>query len=144
MTAEKSTIAGRVRRGVIGILERDNAYLMVQRAAGVAMPGAWCFPGGHVEPDETPRRAVVRELAEELGIVVEPMLRLGAVRVLDSRYILGVWKVAHLAGQFRLAELEIAAMRWISLDEIATIRPGLASNEMVVQLLEKPRTSRTG
>lgn len=142
--AEKTTYSGRVRRGVIGILERDDAYLMVQRAAGVALPGAWCFPGGHVEPNETPRQAVVRELAEELGIVVEPMLRLGAVRVVESRYILGVWKVAHLAGQFRLAELEIAAMRWISLDKIATISPGLASNAMVVQLLEKPGETHPG
>jgi|CXWL01.1.fsa_nt_gi 8-oxo-dGTP diphosphatase len=124
-----------VRRGAIGILERNGAYLMVQRAAGVTMPGAWCFPGGHVEPDETPRRAVVREMAEELGIVVEPTLRLGAVRVVDSRYILGVWKVTHVSGEFRPEEKEIAGMRWMALDEIAGIKPGMASNAMVVRLL---------
>ena len=133
-----------VRRGVIGILERDGACLMVQRAAGVTMPGAWCFPGGHVEPDETPRRAVVRELAEELGIVVEPTLRLGAVRVLDSRYILGVWKVSHVGGEFRMAEKEISEMRWIAIDEIAGIKPGMASNAMVVRLLSGLRGTCSG
>jgi 8-oxo-dGTP diphosphatase len=117
---------------------------MVQRASGVTMPGAWCFPGGHVERYEIPRQAVVRELAEELGIVVEPTLRLGAVRVLDSRYILGVWKVSHVAGEFRLAEKEIAGMRWITIDEIARIKPGMASNAMVVRLLSGLRGERTG
>ena len=142
--SEKNKNVRPVRRGVIGILERDGAYLMVQRAAGVTMPGAWCFPGGHVEPDETPRRAVVRELAEELGIVVEPTLRLGTVRVLDSRYVLGVWQVSHVGGEFRLAEKEIAAMRWITIDEIAGIKPGMASNAMVVRLLSGRREVRSG
>lgn len=129
------TIVRPVRRGVIGILERDGSYLMVKRAAGVTMPGTWCFPGGHVEPAETSRRAVIRELAEELGITVEANRRLGAVRVLDSRYILGVWTVLHRGGEYRLAEKEISDMRWVTLDEIARIVPGLASNAMVVELL---------
>jgi 8-oxo-dGTP diphosphatase len=131
-----------VRRGVIGILERDSTFLMVQRAAGVTKPNAWCFPGGHVEPGETPRRAVVRELAEEIGITVEPTRRLGAVRVLDSRYVLAVWRVSHIAGQFRLAEKEISGMRWIALDEIADMEPGLPSNAMVVRLLSERRCAR--
>ena len=126
----------RVRRGVIGILERDARFLMVQRSAHVSLPGAWCFPGGHIEPAETPRRAIVRELAEELGIEVRPTRRLGAVRVLNSSYVLVVWRVAHLSGEFRLAEKEVAAMRWIPIDEIATIEPGMASNALVVQMLK--------
>lgn len=133
----KTTKLHRVRRGVIGILERDAKYLMVQRAAGVTKPHAWCFPGGHVEPGETPRRAVVRELAEELGIIVVPTCRVGSVRVMDSRYILAVWQVSHIAGQYRLAEKEIAGIRWIALDEISKVQPGLTSNAMVVELLTK-------
>lgn len=124
-----------VRRGVIGILERDSRYLMIQRAAGVSKPGTWCFPGGHVEPTETSRRAVIRELAEELGIAIQPLARLGAVRVLDSRHILAVWRVDHVGGDFRLAEKEIADLRWVSVDQIATISPGLPSNAMVLGLL---------
>jgi len=43
-----------VRRGGNGILSRSDEYLMIRRADGVANPGGG-FPGGHVEPDETPR-----------------------------------------------------------------------------------------
>jgi 8-oxo-dGTP diphosphatase len=137
-TMTEATIKNRrVRRGVIGILERDSTFLMIQRAAGVTKPNAWCFPGGHVEPGETPRRAVVRELAEEIGIIVEPTRRLGAVHVLDSRYVLAVWRVSHIGGQFRLAEEEIAGVRWIGLKEIADLQPGLPSNAMVVRLLSE-------
>jgi 8-oxo-dGTP diphosphatase len=138
--SQKTTDVRSVRRGVIGILERDGAYLMVQRAAGVTKPNAWCFPGGHIESGETARRAVVRELAEELGITVQPTCRLGAVRVLDSRYVLAVWRVSHVLGEFRLAEKEISGMRWIAMDKIADIEPGLPSNAMVVELLATRRS----
>ena len=69
----------RVRRGVIGIIASGSAYLMIRRAPGVARGGYWCFPGGHVEPSETSRQAVQRELVEELGIDVVATQRVGSV-----------------------------------------------------------------
>ena len=125
----------RVRRGVIGVLERNGRYLMIRRAAGIAKGGSWCFPGGHVERGETPGRAVVRELAEELGIRVEPIARVGSVRVLDSRHILAIWRVRHVDGEFRMAPAEIAEMRWMTPAEVREIRPTLPSNEPVLEML---------
>ena len=125
----------RVRRGAIGIVACGSAYLMIRRAAGVARGGYWCFPGGHVEPGETPRRAVQRELAEELGIVVTPTHRVGSVRVVDADYILAVWRVRHINGELRIAKHEIAEARWLTPSEIRSIRPGLRSNERVLDLL---------
>jgi 8-oxo-dGTP diphosphatase len=120
---------------VIGLVARGDEFLMIRRADGVAKPGTWCFPGGHVEAGETPRRAVQRELLEELGIVVQPTQRLGAIRVLDSRHILAVWRVHHVSGEFRIARHEIADMRWVALQDIRCIQPGLPSNGRVLEML---------
>ncbi|MBZ0162357.1 MAG: (deoxy)nucleoside triphosphate pyrophosphohydrolase [Notoacmeibacter sp.] len=50
------------------LVDSDGRVLLSQRPRGKAMAGLWEFPGGKVEPGETPEQAVVRELAEELGI----------------------------------------------------------------------------
>lgn len=124
----------RVRRGVIGIVIRESTLLMIRRAAGVAMGGHWCFPGGHVEPGETPRRAICRELSEELGIEVLPTERIGSLRI-GREYILAVWRVRHVRGEFRPAAPEVAEMRWLTPEQARAIEPGLPSNETVLGLL---------
>ena len=50
------------------ILERNGSILICQRTAEQSHPLKWEFPGGKVEPGETPERALARELEEELGI----------------------------------------------------------------------------
>ncbi len=52
------------------IFRTDGQYLLGQRGPGTFYPGYWEFPGGKVEPGETPHDAIVRELHEELGIEV--------------------------------------------------------------------------
>jgi len=50
------------------LVDADNRVLIAQRPEGKQLAGLWEFPGGKVEPGETPEETVVRELAEELGI----------------------------------------------------------------------------
>ncbi len=50
------------------LIDRDGRVLIAQRPEGKAMAGLWEFPGGKVEPGETPEAALIRELDEELGI----------------------------------------------------------------------------
>jgi 8-oxo-dGTP diphosphatase len=52
------------------IVRADGKVLLAQRPAGKAYAGYWEFPGGKLEPGESPRAALVRELREELGLVV--------------------------------------------------------------------------
>ena len=51
---------------------KDGRWLMHRRPADKQHGGLWEFPGGKVEIDESPKEALVREVGEELGIVVEP------------------------------------------------------------------------
>jgi 8-oxo-dGTP diphosphatase len=52
----------------VALIDRDGRVLIAKRPEGKAMAGLWEFPGGKVEPGETPESALIRELHEELGI----------------------------------------------------------------------------
>ena len=54
----------------IGVIRRDGRFLIQERPVGKVYAGYWEFPGGKVEPGETPAEAVVRECLEETGLVV--------------------------------------------------------------------------
>jgi 8-oxo-dGTP diphosphatase len=52
------------------LIDADGRVLIAQRPAGKTMAGLWEFPGGKVEEGERPEQSLIRELKEELGIVV--------------------------------------------------------------------------
>ena len=52
------------------LVDVDGRVLIAERPEGKSMAGLWEFPGGKVEPGETPERALIRELREELAIDV--------------------------------------------------------------------------
>ncbi|UWQ18223.1 8-oxo-dGTP diphosphatase MutT [Jannaschia sp. M317] len=52
----------------VALVDADGRVLLAQRPEGKSMAGLWEFPGGKVEPGETPEQALIRELHEELGI----------------------------------------------------------------------------
>ena len=58
------------------LVDADGRVLLAQRPPGKPMAGLWEFPGGKVEAGERPEETLIRELKEELGIVVrEPVSR---------------------------------------------------------------------
>jgi 8-oxo-dGTP diphosphatase len=56
----------------VALLDRQGQVLMQQRPLGKQHGGLWEFPGGKVEAGESPQQAAARELAEELGVGLDP------------------------------------------------------------------------
>ena len=54
------------------LVDADGRVLLTQRPVGKSLAGLWEFPGGKVDPGETPEESLIRELHEELGIIVKP------------------------------------------------------------------------
>ncbi len=50
------------------LIDADGRVLIAERPAGKSLAGLWEFPGGKLEPGETPEASLIRELREELGI----------------------------------------------------------------------------
>ncbi|MBY6241017.1 8-oxo-dGTP diphosphatase MutT [Methylosinus sp. Sm6] len=53
------------------LVDAQDRVLVAQRPPGKQLAGLWEFPGGKLDPGERPEEALVRELAEELGVIVE-------------------------------------------------------------------------
>lgn len=102
------------------MLDAEGRILVQQRPEGTAMAGLWEFPGGKIEPGETPEQALARELAEELGIAIlpeecEPMTFASAS--LGQRHlILLLFRCRAWAGEPRA--LHATALRWATVDEL--------------------------
>ncbi|WP_298283987.1 8-oxo-dGTP diphosphatase MutT [Acidocella sp.] len=56
----------------VALIDAAGRILLARRPEGKKMAGLWEFPGGKLEPGETPEAALARELAEELGIAADP------------------------------------------------------------------------
>jgi 8-oxo-dGTP diphosphatase len=115
--------------GVLGVVRRDGRVLLVQRARAPNV-GKWGFPGGVQELGETIFAAVIRELMEETGLVVEPVETLTTLDVVErdgdgrvrTHYaliaVLAEWRSgevniddeAHDFGWFTVAEVEARAL----------------------------------
>jgi 8-oxo-dGTP diphosphatase len=65
---EGSGAARIVLVSAVALIDPEGRVLLAQRPPGKSLAGLWEFPGGKVEPGESPEAALIRELKEELGI----------------------------------------------------------------------------
>jgi 8-oxo-dGTP diphosphatase len=101
---------------VVGVaIQRDGRVLAARRTGG------WEFPGGKVEPGETPEAAAVREIAEELGCTVELTGWLDPVVDIRPGLELRVATARLAAGEPVPRPGEHDAIRWLSAAELRVV-----------------------
>ena len=118
-------------------------FLLAQRPEGKVYAGYWEFPGGKVEPGESVRQALIRELQEELGITVtacSPWL----TRVFTYPHAtvrLNFWRVTAWDGEIGItAPLEHSAVEWQRIGQPASVSPILPANDPILKALALPTT----
>ena len=110
------------RIDVVGaVIVRDGLVFAARRGPGRALEGLWEFPGGKLEPGETPAQALVREIQEELGCTVDVGEHLVDTEHTHSYGIvaLSTYLCALVDGEPQLTE-HIEA-RWVATEELTQL-----------------------
>lgn len=129
---------------VAGILWRGNRFLAVQRPSGKIMAGYWEFPGGKIEPGETPDNALQRELGEELGVtdIRASFWRTERHAYDHGRITLEIYHVRGFSGE--PSALEGQGLRWVTSGEALGLDFLPADLPVVRDLAALPASSRGG
>jgi 8-oxo-dGTP diphosphatase len=96
------------------LFDADGRVLLAQRPEGKHMAGGWEFPGGKVDPGETPLQALVRELREELGVETHSARPLITYEhpYPHRTVLLDLWHVTEYSGEPR--PLEGQPLQWVA------------------------------
>lgn len=105
-------------RVVGAAIGQGQRCLVAQRGPSMSLAGKWEFPGGKVEPGESPVAALAREIAEELGIevAVAEQLGSGSAQVGGKLITLEVYAAVITAGSIALGEH--SRVVWATADEL--------------------------
>lgn len=107
-------------RSVVGAaILRDGRVLAARRTSPAGAAGRWEFPGGKVEPGETPEAALVREVVEELGCRVEVTGWLAGEVQIGRSHILTVALVRLVDGEPDPVEHDL--VRWLGAAELGAV-----------------------
>ncbi len=105
-------------RQVVGAaIIRDGRVLAARRTSPTRSAGQWEFPGGKVEPGETSTAALVREIEEELGCLIEVRDWLPESVALNAQLTLNIAQARLLSGQ-PVVGPDHDDLRWLGCDEL--------------------------
>jgi 8-oxo-dGTP pyrophosphatase MutT (NUDIX family) len=115
-------------QAVVAVILRDGRFLAIQRGPAVPYSGWWAPPSGRIEPGETQAEAVAREVAEELGLDVEPLAKVWECPTDDGRYTLHWWTAHPRTTDLELHPGEVSAARWVTPAEYLALEPAFAGD----------------
>ncbi|MGO4541291.1 (deoxy)nucleoside triphosphate pyrophosphohydrolase [Paenibacillus sp. 2TAB19] len=99
------------------IEDEAGRILIARRAKGKSQEGMWEFPGGKLEPGESPEDCLRRELLEEMGITIEPYAYVGANKHDYGTVMIKLiaYKASFVSGEFVLTDHD--DYRWVGTEE---------------------------
>jgi mutator protein MutT len=105
-----------------GIIVKANKVLAARRKPGLHLAGFWEFPGGKIEPSESPEHCLVRELREEFGVETRVTDYVGEnYHVYGDKTIhLIAYRVEHLSGEFQLIDHD--EIKWLPITALDSLR----------------------
>ena len=118
---------------VAAIIYKDGAYFATQRGYG-EFEGMWEFPGGKIEPGETPEDALKREIQEELGvdIVIENILCTTEYDYSSFHLTMHCYLCSIASGEIELREHKSA--RWLRPEELGSVEWLPADKDVISRL----------
>lgn len=122
---------------VAAIIVKGNAILATQRGYG-EFEGGWEFPGGKVEPGETPEQAIVREIKEELDLDIEAGEHLVTVDYDYPSFHLHMACYVCAMPHEKISLLEHHAAKWLGAESIDSVE-WLPADVEVVAAIKKAR-----
>ena len=134
MVEVKPAAATSRRDGVVIVLQRNQRFLIGQRAVHKPAAGYWTQISGKVEPGETQQQTVVREAMEELGCVVRPLQKLQELPSANGKFLLHYWRAEIVEGEPAICDDEIVALQWLTVAELQALSPIFRED---VQLFQK-------
>ena len=126
----------KVIRVAAAVIRSDNKILATARGYG-EMKGGWEFPGGKIEPDETPEEALVREIREELDTEIEVGELIDTIEYDYPKFHLSMdcfW-CSIVSGELTLREAEAA--RWLTKEDLNSVNWLMADVTLIPKIGER-------
>ncbi len=120
----------------VGVVHREGRVLITQRREKGLLGGLWEFPGGKIQPNESPAQACRREIHEEVGLVVEVGTRIARIKHAYSHFkvMLQVFSCRYLRGKVRLKGP--VNFQWVWPEELENY-PFPAANRKFLPLIQQ-------
>ncbi|WP_298310638.1 Nudix family hydrolase [Propionivibrio sp.] len=118
--------------------QEGTEFLLAQRPEGKPYSGYWEFPGGKVEPGESLREALQRELQEELGITLERAWPWLSCQYTYPHATVRLKFFRVVAWQGEIAPIEHSGFAWIRIGAVSPVAPLLPANGPILRALDLP------